>query len=210
VYTFAGLTILPAFPNFRYNHRIKNRIELSMMNKSSLDDDHLDLQDQDDAKTNITFMLHPSKDGQFWDLNDEVVFEPVKSESYELSYSCLLIPRFPSHQLKGDLANYLPQWLQQICISYGWRLEFISAEYDYFQWALRVNVSVPPIQFMQAIRYETSKFILSNFGHIAKENLSNDFWAPGHLVVLGTRPHPKEMIEQYIRLTRRNQGLQTL
>jgi REP element-mobilizing transposase RayT len=180
------------------------------MNKFGLDDDHLDLQDQDDANPNITFVLHPSKDGQVSDLNDEVVFEPVKSESYELSYSCLLIPRFPSHQLKGDLANYLPQWLQQICISYGWRLEFISAEYDYFQWALRVNVSVPPIQFMQAIRYETSKFILSNFGHIAKENLSNDFWAPGHLVVLGTRPHPKEMIAQYIRLTRRNQGLQTL
>ena len=180
------------------------------MNATGLDDDNLVLQDQNNATTNVTFSLYQSKDQEFLDLSENVILEPIQTESYDLSYSCLLIPRFPSHQLRGDLADYLPQWLQQICVSYSWRLEFTSAQINYFQWALRVNVSVPPIQFMQAIRYETSKFILSNFGHIARENLSNDFWAPGHLVVLGTRPHPVEMIEQYIRLTRRHQGLHTL
>jgi REP element-mobilizing transposase RayT len=139
------------------------------------------------------------------------VLEPVHSESYDLSYTCLLIPRFPSHQIKGDLAHYLSQiWLQQICISYSWRLEFATANPDYLQWGMRVNASVTSTHFMQTIRSETSRLILENFGRIARENLSADFWAPGHLVVLGIRPHPYEMIEKYIRLTRRQQGLHTL
>lgn len=63
---------------------------------------------------------------------------------------------------------------------------------------------------MQQIRDDTSEMIFSTFGHIRMENLSNDFWALGNLVVLGTRPHPEEMISQYIRLKRHQQGLNTL
>jgi REP element-mobilizing transposase RayT len=108
------------------------------------------------------------------------------------------------------LADLLPQWLQQVCISYGWSLEFITVHPDYFQWSIIVTPSTSPSFFMQRIRYETSRMILSHFGRIKRENLSNDFWAPGYLVVLGTRPHPEDMIRQYLRLTRSQQGLTTL
>ncbi|MDO8754389.1 MAG: transposase [Anaerolineales bacterium] len=143
------------------------------------------------------------------DSNHEILLEPVYPESYDLSYTCLLIPRFPSHQLRGDLADYLPQWLEQICISYGWRLKFITVSEEYLQWAIGVSPTTTPDNFMHQIRHDTSDSILSNFGRIRKENLSNDFWAPGYLVVLGTRPHPEEMIAEYIFLTRRIQGLVT-
>jgi REP element-mobilizing transposase RayT len=166
--------------------------------------------DVHEVKTPHPFSVIQTNEKNILDSDLDVLLEPVNPESYDLSYTCLLIPRFPSHQLKGDLADYLPQWLQQICVSYGWQLEFTTVDPDYFQWALRVPPSVPPGHFMQVIRYQTSDFILSNFGRIRRENLSNDFWAPGYLVVLGTRPHPKEMIEQYIRLTRRQQGLHKL
>ena len=140
----------------------------------------------------------------------DVLLESVTPELYNLSYTCLLIPRFPSHLLKGDLADYLPNWLQQICISYGWRLEFTTVNPNYLQWAIIVSPSIAPAQFMGIICKATSKMILESFGHIRKGNLSNDFWAPGYLVVLGTRPHPEEMITQYIRLTRQQQGLNSL
>ena len=179
-------------------------------NKSDLDDGNLDFVDQNDTKLSNTFSLFHTKEEDVLDSDPEVILEPIHSESYDLSYTCLLIPRFPAHQLKGDLVEYLSQWLQQICISYGWRLEFTTVNPEYFQWGVRVNASAAPSQFMHTIRNETSKFILSNFGRIAQENLSNDFWAPGHLVVLGIRPHPNEMIVQYIRLMRRQQGLYTL
>jgi REP element-mobilizing transposase RayT len=156
------------------------------------------------------FQTKETKEIEVPDSNQGVLLEPVYPESYNLSYTCLLIPRFPSHQLKGDLADLLPQWLQQVCISYGWSLEFITVDPDYFQWAIIVTPSTSPSYFMQHIRHETSKMILSHFGRIKRENLSNDFWAPGYLVVLGTRPHPENMIHQYLRLTRSQQGLTKL
>lgn len=163
-----------------------------------------------EVKTAQTFSLLQTGENQETTPKEGVLLELIHPESYDLSYTCLLIPRFPAHQLKGDLANYLPQWLQQVCISFGWRLEFVTVDPNFLQWSISVLPATPPGRFMQQIRYDTSALILSNFGRIKQENLSNDFWAPGYLVVLGTRPHPKEMVEQYIRLTRRQQGLITL
>lgn len=170
----------------------------------------MDSSEDVDVKTTQTFSFVQTEGEEETLLKEGVLLEPVYPESYDLSYTCLLLPRFPSHQLKGDLANYLPQWLQQVCISFGWRLEFVNVDPDYFQWSISVLPATPPGRFMQQIRYDTSELILSHFGRIKQENLSNDFWAPGYLVVLGTRPHPREMVEQYIRLTRRQQGLNTL
>lgn len=143
----------------------------------------------------------------FVELDENVLLEPVAPESYDLSYTCLTIPRFPSQKLKGDLAGFLPQWLQQICVSYGWRLAFTNVDLEYLQWAIRVSPSDPPGYFMQVIRQETSAFTFEHFPRLKKVNLKDDFWAPGYLVILGVRPHPPQMVEQFIRLTRRQQGL---
>jgi REP element-mobilizing transposase RayT len=139
------------------------------------------------------------------DSNDNVLLEPIYPEAYDLSYTCLLIPGYPLYQLKGNLAELLPQWLQQICDSYNWQIEFVTVNPDYFQWGLRVIPSTQTGQFMQKIRQGTSELILSTFEHFYNKNSAGDFWAAGYLVVLGTRPHPKEMIEQYIRMSRRQQ-----
>lgn len=165
----------------------------------------MSLSDPQDLETNpVSSLFQPGKK-DYMDSNNNVLLEPVYPESYDLSYTCLLIPRLPSHQLQGDLADHLPQWLKQICASYRWRIEFITVNPDYFQWGLRVIPSTQTGQFMQEIRNTTSELILSTFEHIRNENATSDFWASGYLVVLGTRPHPKEMIEQYIRLSRRQQ-----
>lgn len=158
-----------------------------------------------DLKTKSAFSLLQSEEEVSMDSNDDVLLEPIYPESYDLSYTCLLIPHIPSQQLKAAIAERLPQWLQQICALYNWRIEFITVNPDYFQWGLRVIPSTQTGQFMQEIRNRTSELILSTFEHIHHENSTDDFWASGYLVVLGTRPHPKEMIEQFIRMSRRQQ-----
>jgi REP element-mobilizing transposase RayT len=172
--------------------------------------DQLDQEKLQKAPPFSTFQPREVKKVEYPDDNQDILLEYTHLESYNLSYTCLLIPRFPSHQLKGDLADLLPQWLQQVCVSFGWGLEFVNVRPDYFQWSVLVTPATSPGYFMQKIRYETSKMILSNFGRIKRENLSNDFWAPSYLVVLGKRPHPEEMIYQYIRTARSQQGLNTL
>jgi REP element-mobilizing transposase RayT len=158
-----------------------------------------------DKKESPAFSPSPSKEEVVEISSETVVLEPVYHESYDLSYTCLLIPH-PNHQLRDGLAENLPQWLKQICFAFNWQIEFITIHPDYFQWGLRVVPSVQTGQFMQEIRQQTSKLIFSTFEQIHSTNPDGDFWAPGYLVVLGTRPHPKEMIEQYIRLSRRQHG----
>ena len=148
--------------------------------------------------------IHPSVDS---DTGAEIVLEPVSPRPYDLSYACLLIPRFNSHYLIGDLVDYLYKWMEQISVSFGWRLDFIAVRPDYLQWILRVSATTPPSQFMRAIRQQTSRYIFESFPRIKRENLSKDFWAPGYLVIVGTRPHPPEMVREYIRLTRQQQGI---
>lgn len=190
---------------------LQARLNLFRDNRSCLNEMNQSTQEKTKAPPSFSlFQTKQVEENEVTGFSRDVLLEPVYPESYNLSYTCLLIPRFPSHLLEGDLADLLPQWLQQICISYGWRLEFITVHPNYLQWAVLVAPSTSPGHFMQQIRNDTSKMIFFNFGRIKRENLSNDFWAPGYLVVLGTRPHPEEMINQYIRLTRRQQGLNTL
>ena len=137
-----------------------------------------------------------------------VVLEPVSRKPYDLSYACLLIPRFSAHYLIGDIAESLREWMHQLCISYAWRLEEISIRPEYMQWVLYVPAATPPSRCIRNLREQTSRLIFEDFPHIRRENVSKDFWAPGYLVIMGPTPHPPEMIKEYIRLTRQQQGIQ--
>lgn len=41
----------------------------------------------------------------------------------DLYLAVVLLPRLPKRHLTGDLAVLLPQWVAQVCVAYGWRLE---------------------------------------------------------------------------------------
>jgi REP element-mobilizing transposase RayT len=135
-------------------------------------------------------------------------FERVAKYPYDLSYACLMIPRFATHSLSGDLVGDLSNWLQFACISFGWRLESVNIQPGYLQWILSVPPAVPPAHIIRVIRQYTSKRIFEEYPRFRKENISGDFWAPGHLVIVGRRPHTPEMIGEFIRLTRQQQGMQ--
>lgn len=134
------------------------------------------------------------------------LFEPVPDNSYNLSYACLLIPRFQNHYLTGDLAEYVYTWMQQICISFGWRLEYIDIQPEYMQWLLNVPFSVSPAQIIRIVRQQTSKKIFDDFPKFKNQNTGKDFWAPGHLVIVGKQLHLPQMIHEFIHLTRQQQA----
>jgi REP element-mobilizing transposase RayT len=138
-----------------------------------------------------------------------VILEPVSPRPYELSYACLVIPRFSTHFLKGDLVPDLQKWMVQVCISFNWRLDALEVQPEYMQWLLSVPAAIPPAHFLRVIRAHTSRGLLSGYPRFKRENLSTDFWAPGNLVIVGTRPHSRHMIDEFIRLTRQHQGLPT-
>jgi REP element-mobilizing transposase RayT len=137
----------------------------------------------------------------------KIVLEPVSPALYNLSYACLLIPRFDRHYLTGDLADRVANWMQDICIAYGWRLEHIAVRPEYLQWIANVPPTVSPGFIMRIVRQQISSRIFTDFPRYAKENPSGDFWAPGYLIMGGPQPHPSKLIKDFIQQTRQRQGI---
>lgn len=125
----------------------------------------------------------------------------------ELSYACLLIPRFSDHYLAGDITISLPIWMKEICVSYGWRLESIVVRPGYLQWVLSVPPEVNPSQIMRVTRQHLSQKVLSEFPRFKQQNLSGDFWAPAYSMVSGKQMQSPEAISSFIQLTRKQQGI---
>jgi len=135
-----------------------------------------------------------------------VMLEPISPGLYNLTYACLLVPRFSSHYLTGDISDRLSEWLPQICIAFGWRLEYLAVRPEYVQWVLNVPPATSPGYLMRIMRQQTSEKIFIEFPRMKKENPSGDFWAPGYLIMGGTQPHPPQLVKDYIKQTRTRQG----
>ena len=136
-----------------------------------------------------------------------IIFEPVEHQPYIISYVCVLIPRFDTHFLSGDVVADLHECMDHLATSFSWKLEWLDVQRDYMQWLMKVPVAFAPAQFIRIIRHTTSLKILTDYPRYKRENFSRDFWAPGHLINVGRRPHPLETIHEFIRLTRKQQGI---
>lgn len=136
----------------------------------------------------------------------KLVVEPVSAGLYHLTYACLLVPRFSSHHLVGDLSESLNEWLPNISVAFGWRLEFLAIRPEYLQWVANVQPNTSPGYLMRTMRQQTSEKIFAALPPYKKENPSGDFWAPGYLIMGGTQPHPPQLVRDYIRQIRQRQG----
>ena len=136
----------------------------------------------------------------------KLVVEPTTAGMYHLTYACLLVPRFSAHYITGDLADRLSEWLPNICIAFGWRLEYLAVRPEYLQWVVNVQPNTSPGYLMRIMRQQTSEKIFNELTRLKKENPSGDFWAPGYLIMGGTQPHPPQLVRDYIRQTRQRQG----
>ena len=139
--------------------------------------------------------------------NEKIILEAVEQNPYAMSYTCLLLSRFDSYSLTGEVAICLQTCLQQICTSFGWNLEILNIEPTYLHWTIRVPPATSTAQIMKVVREQTSLKILADFPGLKHENQSDDFWAPGYLIFWGSQPHPIEIIQRFIRQTRQQQGL---
>ncbi len=146
---------------------------------------------------------HPGEDTGV----SRLVLEPTSAGLYNLNFACLLIPRFDSHHLVGDLADRLGEWVPQLCIAFGWRLEYISIRPTYLQWVVNVPPACSPNAVIKQIREHTSARIFKEFPRFRSDNVSDDFWAPGYLIMGGSQPHPPKYVRDFIQQTRKRQGL---
>ena len=125
---------------------------------------------------------------------------------HNLTYACVLVPRLPQHHLLGDLALRLNQWVMQLSITFGWRLEHLAIRPDFLHWMAVVQPATSPAVMVRNLRQQTSQRIFREFPWMAWENPSQDFWAPGYLIVNGRDPLSQQLVLEFITKTRAHQG----
>ncbi len=124
-----------------------------------------------------------------------------------LNYTFLLIPRFPNHYLTNSLAKKLAEWIPNLCLAFGWRLDRLIVRPLYISWSIIAPSTIAPNKIIARIRKETSKRIMKDLPFFFQENPSNDFWAPGYMLMNESFSPSKPMVAEYIKQTRRYQGL---
>jgi REP element-mobilizing transposase RayT len=97
--------------------------------------------------------------------------------------------------------------MKEIYTSYGWRLEFLEANPDYLRWAASIPPTIALSEHIDIIRKETSKRLFDDFPPYKQENLSNDYWAPGFLIMGGKKAISDQLIVEYTRQSRQKYGL---
>jgi REP element-mobilizing transposase RayT len=141
---------------------------------------------------------------------------PVSISSYlagvspglsDLYLAVVLVPRLPKHHLTGDLAVLMPQWVAQVCVAYGWRLEALRVRPDYIEWVVNIPPTTSASQHLRLMRRQTSQYIFAEFPTLARENPSGDFWASGYLVTSSSQLPEDGAIQNFINQVRRQQGV---
>ena len=141
------------------------------------------------------------------DLMGSLEYQQLPSGVYLLSYACVLIPRLPQHHLTGSLPVRLADWVQQLNLSFGWRLETLSIRPDYLMWISQVTPDTSAGQVVKVMRRHTSQHIFEEFPLLARDNPSVDFWASGYLAITTSQPPPPQVLIDFVAQTRRRQGV---
>ena len=137
----------------------------------------------------------------------EIVLESESFAMHDLAYACVLVPRLSEHRLEGVISSLLNVEVARLCLAFGWRLENLMVASRFLQWVVSVSPHVPAADVILNIRDKTSALIFKEFPRLSSENPSGDFWAPGFLVVHGRMQIPGSLIDDYIKQTRRKQGI---
>lgn len=128
----------------------------------------------------------------------------------DLYLAVVLLPRLPKHHLVGDLAALLPQWVAQLCLAHGWRLESLRVRPDFMGWVVSIPQTTSARQHLRVIRGQTSQYIFAEFPTLARENPSGEFWAPGYLVTSSSQLPEENAIQNLIIMVRHQQGVSKL
>lgn len=121
-------------------------------------------------------------------------------------YTCLLLTRIPSNRLRSDLAGDVKEWLTELFRSYHWKLDSIAVRPEYLQWTVRLLPSDSPACLVRIVRKVLSERILRKYPRMKPIDGSDDFWAPGYLIIHDSQPLSQKNLFEFIQLTRRRQG----
>lgn len=133
-----------------------------------------------------------------------LLLEPASPAYYNLNYACLLLTRRRDHKLTGNLKPLLERWMRDIAVAYGWRIKKLNIDQETLQWVVSVPPTTSANEMLRIFRTETTRRIFESFPHY-RNQLADDFWAPGYLLTGNERLFTSDYIQRYVQRMRSNQ-----
>ena len=141
---------------------------------------------------------------------EKVQLEPInlaqQEPKYYLPFTAILLPRFPHHRLTGSLANKLENWLKDLCVAWGWRVDQIDLRSEFLRFTISLSPDIAPAQAVQHLANNLSSRILDAFPGLTDDLPSGQFWTKSYLLTAGSDVG-KERLALFIETTRKDQGL---
>lgn len=122
-----------------------------------------------------------------------------------LSLFTVLLPRFPEHELTGELAERLHAWTTRLCMAWDWTAERVDIQPDRLEVTLVLPPEESPAHAIQELRDGLSERVLRSFPELLPDLPSRRFWASSYLLRAGP-PAPPDDVETFIRETRHAQA----
>lgn len=133
--------------------------------------------------------------------------DPAAPVQSSLFLSFTLVTRLPRQPVSAHMQAALENWMTNLNLAFGWRLEKLSCGVEYMAWVNHVSPVVAPARIANTIRTHTSRLIFAEYPGLKTGNPSGDFWAPGYMVTGSSLPAAPESIAGYLAQVRRAQGI---
>lgn len=138
-------------------------------------------------------------------IREVIVRVPVTHGSPSLTFSLVLVPRFPEHRLTGALVQQLRAWTHRLCLAWDWRLDRLEIQPDCLALSLTLEPDVAPGLAVHQLQDDLAARVLRAFPQLAADLPSGRFWASSHFLRNGSLPDEAE-IASFIREVRSAQG----
>jgi len=178
----------------------KEQIPIKVDQSEESNQGTIDLVEDELGKTQPHLVKDPA-------VSEQLSLHPLSPGLISLSYTFFFLPKLPNHFLSGSFAKKLGEWLPDLSLAFGWRLEKITIRPLYLSCTISASPNVAPGKIINRIRKETSKKILNTFPEFFENNPSKDFWAQGYLLINGNFTPSSRIIIDYIRQIRNYQGI---
>lgn len=132
-----------------------------------------------------------------------VLQRPGSQEEADMGFTCLWLPRDPGQELGGDFAADLRDWVAEISIERGWRVDAIEVDADFIAVSLCVPQKTPPDDVITHLMDETTHRTAALYPELIDGY--QPLWADGYYLVMPPRDLSDREIARFITYQRQAQ-----
>lgn len=121
---------------------------------------------------------------------------------YNLSYALVWLPRFPTTQLVGDLAERLAELIQEIARGYEWEVRHLEVQPEYVHVVIAAAPGDAAAAVVETFKRLTTETIFAEFPRLRQRHLAGQLWAEDYLALAASTPLTPDQVRRYIAYAR--------